>query len=60
MMKLAVNNLMDNHIWEDKGYILPAYDIDCMRKTTKKSPEWIHFGGGNIFAHSKVKLHRNY
>lgn len=55
-MELAVTNLMDKHIWEDKGYNLPAYDIECMRKTTKASPNWIHFGGGNIFRAFQSKI----
>ena len=31
-----------------KGYELPAYDRKLMRDNTKVSPEWIHFGAGNI------------
>ena len=26
-----------------------SFDRDAMIKATKESPEWIHFGGGNIF-----------
>jgi fructuronate reductase len=33
----------------DKGYGLPEYDRDAVREATTASPEWIHFGAGNIF-----------
>ena len=32
--------------WEGE---LPRFDIEEMRKKTKASPEWVHFGAGNIF-----------
>ncbi len=35
--------------WEQKGYILPRYDIKALREKTAKEPTWVHFGGGNIF-----------
>ena len=35
--------------WERKGYELPKYDIETVRKKTAQSPTWVHFGGGNIF-----------
>ncbi len=35
--------------WEQKGYILPKYDIKALREKTAKEPTWVHFGGGNIF-----------
>ena len=36
-------------IWEEKGYTLPQFDIEALRKRTKESPTWLHFGAGNIF-----------
>ncbi len=27
----------------------PAFDIAAMREKTKSTPEWVHFGAGNIF-----------
>ena len=33
----------------EKGYLLPKYDRSVIRENTFKSPEWIHFGAGNIF-----------
>ena len=35
--------------WEQKGYVLPKYDINKVREKTFKEPTWVHFGGGNIF-----------
>lgn len=38
-----------NSSWSDKGYELPSYDREDVRKLTKENPSWIHFGAGNIF-----------
>lgn len=38
-----------NSTWQDKGYEVPKYDRDNLRKETMKNPSWIHFGAGNIF-----------
>ncbi len=35
--------------WKEKGYELPAFDMDDVRKKTKEQPTWVHFGAGNIF-----------
>ena len=35
--------------WEEKGYQLPKFDIQAVRKKTYAEPTWVHFGGGNIF-----------
>lgn len=35
--------------WKQKGYELPEYDREQIRKNTKENPTWIHFGAGNIF-----------
>ncbi|MDO4459305.1 MAG: mannitol dehydrogenase family protein [Clostridia bacterium] len=32
-----------------KGYELPKYDIEKLRKATHDKPTWLHFGAGNIF-----------
>ena len=47
-MKLSANGLLDP-AYHDKGYALPAYDIEAMRSRTLASPVWLHFGAGNIF-----------
>ena len=38
-----------NSTWQDKGYELPKYNRDSVRKATRDNPSWIHFGAGNIF-----------
>ena len=35
--------------WADKGYELPKFDLEAVRKKTHDEPTWIHFGAGNIF-----------
>ena len=48
-MKLQKEALKDRAAWEQAGFILPEYDIDAMRRQTEETPEWVHFGAGNIF-----------
>lgn len=48
-MKLRRNEIENKSIWIEKGFKLPEFDIDDMIENTKISPEWIHFGAGNIF-----------
>lgn len=38
-----------NQSWTDKGYKLPMYDREGVKRATLKNPDWIHFGAGNIF-----------
>ena len=33
----------------ERGVALPCYDVEQMRQETLASPEWVHFGAGNIF-----------
>ncbi|MDR0964607.1 MAG: mannitol dehydrogenase family protein, partial [Clostridium sp.] len=35
--------------WEQKRYQLPHFDRQAISAQTKKTPQWIHFGAGNIF-----------
>lgn len=48
-MHLLDEELKKKEIWEEKGFILPKFDREVVRENTKKNPEWIHFGAGNIF-----------
>ncbi len=67
-MKVSIQGIADRKEWEEKGYLLPAYDIGQMAKRTAENPFWIHFGAGNLFRafHAAVvqrllnagKLHR--
>lgn len=40
----------------NKGYILPEYDRDIVKRNTATNPEWVHFGCGNIFRAFPVEL----
>ena len=48
-MKVNLTSLRDTAAWEQAQVKLPAYDIAAMRKKTKNTPVWVHFGAGNIF-----------
>lgn len=48
-MKLTLQGISERTQWEEKGYQLPQYDINKMKKETKEAPFWIHFGAGNLF-----------
>ncbi len=46
MVKLCKNNLKKLN---SMGIDVPQFDIEQITKATVESPEWIHFGPGNIF-----------
>lgn len=48
-MRLNNKELQSRRLWEDAGFVLPAFDRDEVTKRTKENPTWIHFGAGNIF-----------
>ncbi len=48
-MKLCISDLKNKHIWQNKGYELPDFDIEKVRENTLEAPMWLHFGAGNIF-----------
>ena len=48
-MELSINGIKDRDEWEAKGYTLPSFDVEAVRKKTLASPAWVHFGAGNIF-----------
>lgn len=48
-MKLNLKELESKQQWKEKGYEIPSFDIEKMKENTKQKPEWVHFGGGNIF-----------
>jgi len=48
-MKLNLKALENKAVWQEKGYVLPEYDVKKITENTKKAPKWIHFGAGNIF-----------
>lgn len=48
-MRLNNEGLKNKKVWEDAGFELPQYDREAMIEEAAKNPEWVHFGGGNIF-----------
>ena len=55
-MKLSKKGLENRQEWLEKGYSLPAYDMEKMTAATKAAPVWIHFGAGNIFRAFQANL----
>ena len=49
MLKLNSSSLQTSAEWLEKGYSLPGYDREAMKKATERDPVWVHFGAGNIF-----------
>lgn len=48
-MKLNAENLKNVLAWQGKRIELPDFDRSKMLQETKKHPNWLHFGPGNIF-----------
>jgi fructuronate reductase len=48
-MKLNNAELSKKEQWENAGILLPQFDRNAMIAETKRTPEWAHFGAGNIF-----------
>jgi fructuronate reductase len=48
-MRLNDKNLAEKSQWEKAGITLPVFDRAAMIAATRKNPEWVHFGAGNIF-----------
>ncbi|MCL1935276.1 MAG: mannitol dehydrogenase family protein [Defluviitaleaceae bacterium] len=48
-MRLDFEDIKNKEKWEQKGFILPKFNIEEITKNTKEEPTWLHFGAGNIF-----------
>ena len=49
-MRLSLESITTNQEdWKARGIALPEFDIAAVREQTRKTPEWVHFGAGNIF-----------
>ena len=48
-MKLNLEGIKNGSEWITKGYQLPGFDISSVAGRTAAEPEWVHFGGGNLF-----------
>ena len=50
MLHLKRNSLkQDKAAWEKAGITLYSYDDAAVEEATYQNPQWVHFGGGNIF-----------
>lgn len=58
-MELSTFGLQDRAQWEAKGYRLPEFDREAVKKETKENPRWIHFGAGNIFRAFQANVMQN-
>ena len=48
-MRLLDSELNNKEQWEKAEIRLPQFDRQAMKEATKKTPQWVHFGAGNIF-----------
>ncbi|MBP5299952.1 MAG: mannitol dehydrogenase family protein, partial [Victivallales bacterium] len=55
-MQLTELGLKDRAAWTQAGYALPKYDRAAVREKTLATPQWIHFGAGNIFRAFQANL----
>ena len=58
-MRLQDEGLKNTEEWKKKGYALPLFDREKMRRATKDAPFWIHFGAGNIFRAFQANVVQN-
>jgi fructuronate reductase len=57
-MKLNINALENTSNWVAMDVKLPTFDIKTVKENTLKSPQWVHFGAGNIFRGFVAKCHQ--
>lgn len=58
-MKISTEGLKNKAMWEEKGYRLPLFDREAVKKATAEQPFWIHFGAGNIFRAFQANVVQN-
>ena len=58
-MHLLDSELKNKEQWEKAGIALPEFDREAMKVKTKETPQWIHFGAGNIFRAFPAALQQN-
>ena len=58
-MELNRAGLADKAAWEEKGYALPDFDYETVKKNTIENPFWVHFGVGNIFRAYQCNVAQN-
>ncbi len=55
-MKLNALSVYSDNSWKEKGFFVPSFDRQKMIEKTTKSPQWVHFGAGNIFRAFQANL----
>ena len=59
-MKLTLQGIREEKAeYEAKGYQLPEFDYEKVKKNTYERPTWIHFGAGNIFRAFQANVMQN-
>ncbi|MDU2064539.1 MAG: mannitol dehydrogenase family protein [Sporomusaceae bacterium] len=58
MLHLRRAALSDKESWQQAGIETIAFDDAKMRTNTKERPNWVHFGGGNIFRAFLAAIHQ--
>lgn len=48
-MKLTDNYLTHSELFAQQAITIPKYDTSLIRQHTLDNPEWVHFGGGNLY-----------
>lgn len=48
-MELSYKGISEKSSWESVSIALPTFDIESMVASTIDTPNWVHFGAGNIF-----------
>jgi len=48
-LRLEAASLEDEEAWASAGFELPRFDRAAVEAKTRRAPEWLHFGAGNIF-----------
>ncbi len=48
-MKLTKESIKNSSAFEEKGIILPKFNLEEVLTNTDSNPTWVHFGAGNIF-----------
>ena len=50
MLHLNRQEIAENRsLWEEKGFALYSFDDKAVIEETKKAPQWLHIGSGNLF-----------
>ncbi|MBP5282116.1 MAG: mannitol dehydrogenase family protein [Lachnospiraceae bacterium] len=59
-MKLTLEGIREGKAeYLAKGYQLPEFDYETVKKNTHDRPTWIHFGAGNIFRAFQANVMQN-